>query len=65
MKDWYIGRKYCLTGNEKYSITLGYERLIRATEKWEYVKLLWIKYSIPKHYFTNWLVVHDRILTKE
>lgn len=64
-RDWYIDSRYCLTGNGRYSITLGYEKLIGTAERWEIAELLWNKYAVPKHSFISWLIVQNRIMTKD
>lgn len=65
MRDWYIEGRYSLTGNGKYSITLGYGSLIGIERRWEFAEILWNKYATPKHNFINWLVVQKRLLTKD
>lgn len=65
ISDWYIDGKYSLTGNDKYSIAKGYEKLSGIEQKWEIAELLWNKFVVPKHCFISWLIFRKRVLTKD
>ena len=65
MKHWYTQGQFNLTGTGKFSITSAYNELKGDKEKLEIAELIWNSVSMPKQRFIMWLVIQNRLLTKE
>ncbi|XP_070055159.1 uncharacterized protein [Nicotiana tomentosiformis] len=65
MQNWYIQRRYRLTSKGDYSITRSYMELRNARTKLANAELISTSVAQPKHRFIMWLVVHNRLLSKE
>lgn len=65
MQEWYCNGHYCLTGSGRYSVALGYLKLIGNMPKMEVAGLIWNRVSMRKHSFISWLAVLGRLLTED
>ncbi|XP_074289394.1 uncharacterized protein LOC141614547 [Silene latifolia] len=50
---------------QRYTITKGYEHIRRKGEKVKWHKMVWNKWSIPKHGFITWIYHHNNMNTKD
>ncbi|XP_074304573.1 uncharacterized protein LOC141639315 [Silene latifolia] len=48
-----------------YSVSSGYKWLCGQQSKVKWYPLIWNQTSIPKHSFIGWLVVQERLMTRE
>lgn len=51
MFEWYNSDHYCLTNNGKYSVSLGYLKMIGDRPKLETAESIWNKVAMPEHRF--------------
>ncbi|XP_062114812.1 uncharacterized protein LOC133827425 [Humulus lupulus] len=48
-----------------YQIASGYKMLIQVQERFQWSKEVWGRFNIPKHSFMLWIVVQDRLKTRD
>ena len=51
--------------NDEYTVKAGYKWFIEAKDKPEWTKITWSRASTPKHSFTSWLVMRNRLPVRE
>ncbi|XP_074278279.1 uncharacterized protein LOC141601871 [Silene latifolia] len=60
----YVG-DWWLKPHQEYTIASGYDWLSPPMVKVNWTKFVWIKDAHPKHSFIGWLVMHERLLTRD
>ncbi|KAH0675380.1 hypothetical protein KY285_023181 [Solanum tuberosum] len=65
MQSWHTQDSYWLTKGGEYSITRSYIDLRGTHSSSHIAECIWSVVAQPKHRFILWLVVQDRLLTKE
>ncbi|XP_074278158.1 uncharacterized protein LOC141601755 [Silene latifolia] len=60
----YVG-VWWLQPNQDYTITSGYNWLSPPMVKVNWDHFVWVKEALPKHSFIGWLVMHERLLTRD
>ncbi|XP_074288554.1 uncharacterized protein LOC141613708 [Silene latifolia] len=64
MKPGYLNGKW-IDNNGNYSVSSGYKWLCGQQSKVTWCPVIWTQTSIPKHSFIGWLVVQERLMTRE
>ena len=54
-----------LKNSEDYKIAQGYAMLLGEKKKFKWANVVWNRMIIPKHAFTLWLVIQNRIATTD
>ncbi|XP_074265621.1 uncharacterized protein LOC141588063 [Silene latifolia] len=63
-KHGYINNQWC-DGNGEYSVAAGYRWLQGPQTKVHWFPVVWNRFNVPKHSFIAWLIIKERLLTKD